>query len=304
MALKADLVAAAEQLAEAGIDNPEVDAQLLAAHLMGVSLGEVQAKVVLDIETPDRFQEFVALRAQRIPLQHLTGTAAFRYLSLSVGPGVFIPRPETELVAQAAIDETLRLHQAQASTAASTERVVVVDLCTGSAAIACAVATETSGAEVYAVENSLEAHAWAERNCAGVKAETSKEIHLIHHDATTVADGDHPLAGLRGKVDVVVSNPPYIPRGQVPLDPEVRDHDPDAALYGGDDSGLAIPRAVARTAALLLRSGGMLVMEHGHGQQSQLLNHLRSTGWTDLSGHRDYADKERYVTARRSPGQQ
>lgn len=270
---------ATSRLAEAGVPSPETDAVALAAHLLAMTPGEVRKAMVLGAAVPDAFERLVDERVARVPLQHLTGRAGFRRLELSVGPGVFVPRPETELVAGLAIGAALDL-----------EAPVVVDLCTGSGAIALSVADEVPAATVYAVELGPEAHAWAERNVS----DTGLAVDLRLGDATEA------FPELEGSVDVVVSNPPYIPVGMVPLDPEVRDHDPELALYGGSDDGLAIPLAVARRAAHLLRPGGLLVMEHADSQGVSLPRALERTGeWTDVADHDDLAGRPRATTARR-----
>ena len=271
---------ATRRLAEAGVPSPEADAVALAAHLLKVSVGDVHKAMVLGAPAPAAYPGLVAERAARVPLQHLTGRAGFRRLELSVGPGVFVPRPETEFVAGLAIDAALAL-----------ESPLVVDLCTGSGAIALAVADEVPAATVYAVELGREAHAWAERNVV----DTGLAVDLRHGDATEA------FPELEGTVDVVVSNPPYIPLGMVPLDPEVRDHDPELALYGGSEDGLAIPLAVAARAALLLRPGGLLVMEHADSQGVTLPSALRRTGeWAEVADHDDLTGRPRATTARRA----
>lgn len=271
---------ATRRLAEAGVPSPEADAVALAAHLLKVSVGDVHKAMVLGAPAPAAYPGLVAERAARVPLQHLTGRAGFRRLELSVGPGVFVPRPETEFVAGLAIDAALAL-----------ESPLVVDLCTGSGAIALAVADEVPAATVYAVELGREAHAWAERNVV----DTGLAVDLRHGDATEA------FTELEGTVDVVVSNPPYIPLGMVPLDPEVRDHDPELALYGGSEDGLAIPLAVAARAALLLRPGGLLVMEHADSQGVTLPSALRRTGeWAEVADHDDLTGRPRATTARRA----
>jgi release factor glutamine methyltransferase len=228
----------------------------------------------------DRYAGLVAERSDRIPLQHLTGRAGFRRLELSVGPGVFVPRPETELAAGLAIEEAR----------AAGSRPLVLDLCTGSGAIALAVKDEVPHAIVCAVELATEAHAWAARNVAA----TGLEVELVQGDARTA------FADLDGQADVVVSNPPYIPVGMVPVDPEVRDHDPEVALYGGSEDGLAIPLAVAARAAALLRPGGLLVMEHADTQGDSLPQALRRAGtWEEVRDHEDLAGRPRATTARR-----
>jgi release factor glutamine methyltransferase len=272
--------AATARLASAGVGSPEADAVALAAHALGVSVSDARKAMVLGAVAPAAYEALVQERAARVPLQHLTGRAGFRGLELSVGPGVFVPRPETELVAGLAIDAAREL-----------DAPVVVDLCAGSGAIALAVKDEVPQAQVYAVELGEDAHAWAARNVA----DTGLEIDLRHGDATQA------FPELEGRVDIVVSNPPYIPVGMVPVDPEVRDHDPELALYGGSDDGLRTPVAVAARAAALLHPGGLLVMEHADSQGELLPAALRRTGaWTEVSDHRDLAGRPRATTARRA----
>lgn len=282
--LTAEIRSAAASLTEAGILSPEADAVALAAYTLGCEPEEVRRRMILG-ERPDassfseRYRTLVAERAQRIPLQHLTGVAHFRRLTLRVGPGVFVPRPETELVAQAAID-----------VATVCEAPLVVDLCTGSGAIALAVKEEVPRARVVAVELDPLAFEWAKGN----RSDTGLDVELVRADATTA------LGELDGQVDVVVSNPPYIPTGMVPIDPEVRDHDPEVALFGGSADGLRIPELLAARAAELLRRGGVLVMEHADAQGELLTQRLRATGWwTDIVDHLDLNERARFVTARR-----
>jgi release factor glutamine methyltransferase len=281
--LAAALRTATETLREAGVGTPRADAEALAAHLLGVGRGEVAAAALRGAPAPPGLDDLVAERARRVPLQHLTGRAGFRTVELDVGPGVFVPRPETEAVAGQAVAEAARL--ASAGTAP-----VVVDLCTGSGAIALAVATEVPTARVHAVELDPSAHAWARRNLAGAGVDLR------------LGDAADACADLDGAVDVVVSNPPYIPPGAQPVDPEVRDHDPEVALYGGGADGLDVPRAVVATAARLLRPGGLLVVEHAEGQQAALLAVLAAPQWTGAAGHRDLTGRPRWVTARRTAG--
>lgn len=281
--LTAEIRSATESFAEVGIASPEADAVALAAYVMVCEPEEVRRRMILreavDGSFSDRFGELVAERVERVPLQHLTGVAHFRRLTVRVGPGVFVPRPETELVAGAAIDA-----------AKVCEAPLVVDLCTGSGVIALAVKDEVPQARVVAVELDRLAFEWAVAN----RSDTNHQIELIQADATTA------LTHLDGQVDVVVSNPPYIPTGMVPIDPEVRDHDPEVALYGGSADGLRIPERVAARAAGLLRRGGLLVMEHADTHGQMLPQRLAATGeWTEIVDHPDLNGRARFVTAQR-----
>lgn len=277
-------------LTAAGVPTPRPDALLLAAHALGCDRAEVERRMLLgadlDEMTSRRLDALVEERATRVPLQHLTGTAPFRRLELHVGPGVFVPRPETE----AAVDHVLAALD-------GLDAPVVVDLCTGSGALALGVADEAPAAEVVGVELSELALAWAARN---VEA-TGLPVRLVAADATADPVTVPDLADLVGRVDVVVSNPPYIPVGMVPVEPEVSEHDPEIALYGGSADGLAIPLAVAAAAAALLRPGGVLVMEHADSQGESLPRALSATGaWLDATDHADLAGRPRTTTARRA----
>ena len=306
---------AVRELSEAGIHSSEFDAVALAAHTLRTTPSEVRKLMVLGAPVPPGFADLVAERASRVPLQHLTGKAGFRRLELSVGPGVFVPRFETELTAGLAID-FLRKHAKPSDGAAdlgsnlwavqsniprfvgpgktpdSGQRAVAVDLCTGSGAIALAIKDEVPTAEVHGVELSGLAHAWAIRNRDALGLDVDLRL------------GDARLAfpELESDVDVVVSNPPYIPVGAIPNDPEVRDHDPEVALYGGSADGLRIPLEVAARAAFLLRPGGLFVMEHADVQGDLLSAALAATGWwQDIADHEDLNGRPRAVTAVRGP---
>jgi len=276
-------------LSGAGIRNADVDAELLIGHVLGLSRGQVQAKAVtdagLDPEQQLAVLEAVERRAAREPLQHITGRAPFRSLELAVGRGVFVPRPETESVAQLAIDAVL---------AVPSPAPRAIDLGTGSGAIAIAMATEVPHAEVFAVENSPRAFTWARQN---VRELAGTNLRLIFAD---LADLPAELDGspFDGTFDVVVSNPPYIPLGAIPRDPEVRLHDPEVALYGGDD-GLDVVRAISIRAAALLRPGGTLVLEHGELQGSAIRELLAADGWRAAATHRDLLGRDRTTTALR-----
>lgn len=268
----------------AGIRNARVDAELLVGHVLGLSRGGVQAKAVtgaaLSSDDSVTISGLVERRAAREPLQHITGTAAFRQLELAVGPGVFVPRPETETVVQFAID---------ALAATASPQPVAVDLGTGSGAIALAMATEVPHARVYGVEVSPRAYVWTRQNFRTVGAANATPVFVDLADA---------LPELDGTVDVVISNPPYIPLGAVPRDPEVRLFDPEIALYGGED-GLDIVRQVSTTAQRLLRRGGTLVLEHGEVQSADIAGLLAADGWTAIAHHRDLLGRDRATTALR-----
>ena len=272
---------AAHQLREAGVASPVHDAAELLAHVLGVSRG----LLALVDEVPEtelkEYDRLTSRRAAREPLQHLTGSASFRRVELLVGPGVFVPRPETELLAGWAIQE-----------AAATADPVVVDLCTGSGAIARSVAEEVPAARVYAVELDEPAHGWAARNLAG----TGVELRL--------GDMATELEELVGTVDVVVCNPPYIPLDAwESVAPEAREHDPDRALFSGAD-GLDAIRVLEARAAALLRPGGAVGTEHAEAQGAGAPGggapavFLRSGRWADVRDHRDLTGRQRFTTAR------
>ncbi len=261
--------------------SPRHDAEALAAFVLGVDRADLIRPGVLgrldEQECAQGYAALVARRAAREPLQHLTGHASFRHLDLAVGPGVFVPRPETEVMVDACL---------QALT--GVPEPLVVDLCTGSGAIALSIATELPGARVHAVELDPGAHAWAERNLAA----SAVELHL--------ADAAAALAELDGTVDLVVSNPPYIPlTAWEHVETEARDHDPSLALWGGQD-GLDVVRVIERSAARLLRRGGTVAMEHSDRQGETVPEVFRKTGaWVAVKDMRDLAGRDRFVTARR-----
>ena len=271
--------AAAARLAAAGVESPDADARLLLAHVLGVELSRLP--LVDDVPPPlaEQYDVLVARRAAREPLQHLTGVAWFRHVELAVGPGVFVPRPETELLAGWAIEQARGLGAP-----------VVVDLGTGSGAIARSMADEVPHARVHAVELDPAAHAWAARNLADTG------VDLRHGDLGDAFDD------LIGGVDVVVSNPPYIPHeAWESVAAEVRDHDPDLALYATGD-GLDVIRVVERRAALLLRPGGVVGVEHADVQGESAPAVFTGTGrWEQVRDHRDLAGRARFVTARAVP---
>jgi release factor glutamine methyltransferase len=271
-------------LASAGVPSPDVDAELLIGHLLAMSRGQVQARMLtggeLDADQQLALSSLVERRAEREPLQHITGRAAFRSIELAVGPGVFVPRPETEYVAQVAID---------ALSAVPSPEPLAVDLGAGSGAIALALASEVPHSRVLAVENSPLAFGWTRQNIAESGLSNIRAVFVDLTDA---------LPELDGTVDVVVSNPPYIPTDAVPRDPEVRLHDPQVALYGGPD-GLDVVRKVSRTALRLLHPGGTLVLEHGELQGADIRELLTADGWRAPATTRDLLGRDRATTAMR-----
>jgi release factor glutamine methyltransferase len=269
---------ASTRLAEAGVASPRFDAEELLSHVIGVPRLRLRFVDTVPADDVRRFDELVDRRAKREPLQHLTGEAPFRHVMVRVGPGVFVPRPETEIVAGWVIETAQK----------GRDHPVVVDLCTGSGAIALSIATELPEARVYACELDPAAHAWAERNLAG--------------SAVTLALSDAAVAfpELNGSVDVIVSNPPYIPMDAYEsVEPEVRDHDPALALWSGPD-GLDAVRVIERVAARLLRAGGWAVVEHADVQGETAPAVFAATGaWTSVRDNPDLNGKARFVTAQR-----
>ena len=266
---------AAGTLAHAGIGSARVDAELLAAHAAGVDRGRLRFHEP-DEEFYGAYRAVVAARSRRIPLQHLTTTAAFGPLLLDVGPGVFIPRPETEALLEWAWAQPL------------SPSPVIVDLCTGTGALALALARAHPGARVTAVDDSPEALTYARRNCEG------SGVELIEADVTRSG----LLDDRDGTVDLVVSNPPYIPEGAI-LEPEVAEHDPAHALFGGPD-GMAVIGPIVTLAARLLLPGGHLAVEHDDETADHTVAVFeRSGAFTDVTSRRDLAGRPRFVTATR-----
>lgn len=251
------------RLEAAAVQSPRVDAELLLCHVLEAKRSELLLASALTDEQRAAYKRLVELRAQRRPLQHLTGEAYFRYLSLHVGPGVFIPRPETEHLVDLAIAELATRQQDLPR--ASSERLVVADLCAGSGAIGLSIATEVAAVDVSAVELSADALSWLRRNHDSASAAIAAQgslFRVVAGDATSAAE---LLVDRIGTVDVLTCNPPYIPDRAIPRDPEVRDYDPPMALYGGVD-GLDVVRGIVEQAALLLRRGGLLLIEHSDQQ--------------------------------------
>ncbi|MFE9657600.1 peptide chain release factor N(5)-glutamine methyltransferase [Micromonospora sp. NPDC006431] len=279
---------AARTLAAAGVEAPRAEAEQLAAYVLDVPRGRLALAEGLTPGQRDRFDALVARRVAREPLQHLTGTAGFRHLALAVGPGVFVPRPETELLAGWGVAQG-REHRSP----------LVVDLCSGSGAIALAVAQELPQARVVAVERSPAALAWLRRNVADRAAAGDTPIEVVAADVTD----PQLLADLVGRVDVLLCNPPYVPRS-VAVSPEVAGYDPDEAVFGGAD-GLDVIRPVVARAAALLRPGGALGVEHDDTHGAAVPALLAADGrYERVEEHRDLVGRPRFATAsRRADGQ-
>ena len=280
-----EIAVATARLAGAGVESPRTDAELIAAHVHGVTRGALLT--VPDAAFEPRFWDEIARREAREPLQHITGRAFFRYLDLDVGPGVFVPRPETEVMTGWAIDRLREMDVAEP---------VVADLATGSGAIALAISQEVPRARVHAVEADPLARQWAERNiarCAAAAPHTAGRVTLRSGDFRTA------LGDLDGLADLVISNPPYIPAGAwVP--PEVGEYDPATALWGGPD-GLDAIRAIEAVASRVLRPRGLVAVEHGAPQGSAVYWIFpEERGWRETRNHKDLAGRDRFVTAMRS----
>jgi len=268
------LAETAAKFQTAGIESFQADAETLIGFSLGISRGELQAKAFLgeSFEVSEELQELIERRSRREPLQHLTGVAHFRNLSLAVGPGVFIPRPETESVVSIALEQLQGISNAR-----------VLDIGTGSGAIAISIATEAN-LQVDAIELSDDAARFTLQNIDSSRA----SVNLLVGDFREI-----PLEF--ASYDLVISNPPYIPLGAIPLDPEVRDFDPELALYGGED-GLDLIREIIEHARLLLREGGMLVLEHADGQ-SDMVCELLLANWQTVRAHPDSTGRLRAVSA-------
>jgi len=274
---------ATEQLAAAGVDSPEHDAKALALHVLGLAKpSDLLLADGFDEGQAIAYVELVNRRATRVPLQHLIGSMGFRHIELEVGPGVFVPRPETESVVQWAVD---------AIKAEGWTDPVLADLCTGSGTIAFALANEVPGATVHAVERDPDALAWTRRNAANRVAAGDPQVHLH------LGSVEDALLDLAGQFDLVASNPPYVATHEAHLpDPEVIDHDPQIALFAGHD-GLDVVRLVEQAARRLLKPGGLVVVEHSdrQGVSAPAL----FAGWDEVQDHKDLTGRDRFVTARK-----
>lgn len=282
MQLLAALKDATERLTRSGVASPQVDAELLLAHVTGVSRGEVLAWVHTDRSlTADQLVDWdrlLARREKREPLQHLTGTAAFMSFEVSVGPGVFVPRPETQALVEAAIDQALAM-------AVGEEGVRILDLCSGSGVVAISLARAIPHANVSAVEASPEALAYLERNVENL----APNIRVVALSVAECAEefGDSGF-------DMILANPPYVPVSEVPNDPEVATYDPAMALFGGAD-GLDIVHHIQALVNSHLRPGGYLAIEHSNLQGDAVRAIMNSAGMRSVSTEKDFAERERFT---------
>jgi release factor glutamine methyltransferase len=295
IALSALLQEATHRLGAAGVPSPSHDALALLAHVLGRNAGECRTAAARGDEVDgfdaDGWATQVERRAAREPLQHIVGSAAFRGIELAVGPGVFVPRPETEVVAGVAIEAAERHRRERGSS----QPIEVVDLCAGSGAIGIAVATEVRDARVTLVELSRDAFAFLERNVAAQPEGVRGRLTTLRGDARTVLTDDP------GSVDVVVSNPPYVPHGAVPRDPEVANFDPAIALYGLGVDGLEVARGIVTAATRLLHPDGTLIMEHGEEQGEAVRAILAGHGgWREVETLRDLTGRDRLAVATRA----
>ena len=293
MQLNALLEKLTAQFSEAGIESARADAEILVADCLTLGRGELTALAItggsaaeISGESLSRIESLGDRRAEREPLQHLTGKAYFRNLTLAVGPGVFVPRPETELLAQLGINA---LNQVPGA-------AIGVDLATGSGAIALALATEAPRAQIHAIELSTDAIAWTSKNFDKYTAPKPDGAGVNAH----LAQGDlrDAFPSLNGRVDVLVTNPPYIPDDMIPIYPEVVKHDPKLALYGGTD-GLDLVRAASQTGLRLVKSGGFFAVEHADIQGPSVVELLQRDGWLEVTQHQDFNQRDRVVSARR-----
>jgi release factor glutamine methyltransferase len=275
--LRCAIESATTLLADAGIDSARYEAEELAAHLTGTERGRLPLIDSPDDTFFDRYHAAIAARSRRVPLQHITGTAAFGPLRLLVGPGVFIPRPETEAILEWATAQHLP------------EAPVIVDLCTGSGALAIALAQHWPEARLLGIDDSDAALEYARKNSAGTKVE------LLHADVTKPG----LLTDLDGQVDLVVANPPYVPDG-APVEPEVSHYDPSHAVFGGTD-GMTVINAIVRLAGRWLRPGGFFAVEHDDTTSSLTCELISGTElFDDVVARTDLTGRPRFVTARRS----
>ena len=279
MNVRETLKDAKEQLALSEIDG--IDAEILLAHVLGISRMDLHNPLVLERTLAllgdtsialDTFHDLLARRILHEPLQYITGTAYFRNLELKVGPGVLVPRPESELLVGAVLTHISNLPAP----------VSVIDLGSGSGALALAIATEAPNSRVIAVEKSEEALVWLKKNVEAI----IEDLRIVHSD---VSDA---LPGI--KCDVVIANPPYI-QDESDLPRDVVEHEPAIALFGGKD-GMDAPRAFIAASSRLLKSGGLLAIEHNEMQGALIATEL-ARDFQEIQLHQDLAGRPRWTSA-------
>lgn len=283
-------------LCKAGVDSPQYDARVLLAHACGVSLADLNKALILgDFKdfSPDyasKYSDFISRRALHEPLQHIIGCATFRYIDLIVGKGVFVPRPETEVAVQEGID-WIRAN--------NLKNPIVLDLCAGSGAIGLSVASEVAGAQVWAVEKSPEAFEYLQKNYNKIaeKYNILNRYHAILGDATSVNLPE--TAAIKEKVDVVITNPPYVPESKPVEQIEARDYDPKMALYGGSKDGLLMPQKIAEASFAYLRRGGIMIMEHDITQGEALAAYAKNIGFSSAKVKNDLTNRARFVVCKK-----
>ncbi|EPI55373.1 protein-(glutamine-N5) methyltransferase [Gardnerella pickettii JCP7659] len=283
-------------LCKAGVDSPQYDARVLLAHACGISLADLNKALILgDFKDflPDyasKYSDFISRRASREPLQHIIGCATFRYIDLIVGKGVFVPRAETEVVVQEGID-WIRAN--------NLKNPIVLDLCAGSGAIGLSVASEVANAQVWAVEKSHEAFEYLQKNYRKIaeKYDISNRYHAILGDATNANLPE--ISAIKGLVDVVITNPPYVPESKPVEQIEARDYDPKMALYGGSKDGLLIPQKIVKASFAYLRMGGIMIMEHDITQGKALADYAKNIGFSSAKVKNDLTNRARFVVCKK-----
>jgi release factor glutamine methyltransferase len=279
MNFKEFLAAGKEQLNAAGIDP--LDAEHLMAYVLGLSRMDLHNPVIVEDRLAgfedltileETFWKLLDARAAHEPLQYLTGVAYFRYLDIQVGPGVLVPRPESELLVQSVLDHCQKLSGV----------ISVVDLGSGSGALALAISTENSNTRVIAVEKDPAAIEWLKKNVSQI----NEQVRIVESDVVDALEGV--------SCDVVIANPPYVPDNQE-LPRDVADHEPSIALFGGP-TGLDIPARFIDTAARLLKSGGFFALEHTEDQGPAIAS-LLEENFADIVLHRDLTQRPRFTTA-------
>jgi release factor glutamine methyltransferase len=284
------------ELAQAGIESPSAEAAIIVSHVLKISRGKLGVLQMLGEQlneaTVRQITDLARSRATRIPLQQLTGETTFYGVDLKMQPGVFIPRMETEVLV-----ETTLHHFASVTTG----ELTILDLCTGSGAIAAALADQFSqrnvDTRIWAVDRSVEAVKLARHNTGDYK------VSVLCSDATdaqALRQADPLLASYEGRLDAVVANPPYIPTA-TPVTQAEAEHDPTLALYGGSADGLVVPLAIAEVAAEWLAPGGFFMMEHDHTHAAELAAELdQNPQWQQVRQVYDLTGTERFVSAVRA----